>query len=144
MSFMGKAGFAVAALGLAAGSVFGAGTANAQSMFGAIAFSTTDWTYGSSSSWPSEQEAREQAIASCGTNGAADCKVMISWANGCGTLVVSDDGVAAASGRTAAEATRAAFERLSELTPTAQLANFGSSDLSGAKVARVVCTANAR
>lgn len=141
MSFMGKAGLAVAALGLAAGSVFGAGAANAASMHGVIAFSAVDWAYGASVNAPTFEQARDQAMTTCD---AADCEVMISWANGCAAIVSSDDGVAAGSGATGGEAQRAAFERLSELTPTAQLANFGSSDLSGAEVVEVICTANAR
>ncbi|WP_280434402.1 hypothetical protein [Nocardia carnea] len=49
-----------------------------------------------------------------------------------------------ASGQNRAEAERAAYQRLTEFTPTAVLANFGSADLSGAKIIEVVCTSNAR
>ncbi|MFE6921307.1 DUF4189 domain-containing protein [Nocardia sp. NPDC057663] len=141
MSFMSKAGFAVVAVGLAAGSVFGAGAAQAANLHGAIAISGDDWAYGSSVNASSFEEARDEAMAVCG---AADCEILISWSNGCAAIVESNDGAAAGAGATSAEAQRAAFQRLSELTPTAQLANFGSSDLSGAKVVDVICTANAR
>ncbi|MBF6349841.1 MULTISPECIES: hypothetical protein [Nocardia] len=52
--------------------------------------------------------------------------------------------MAVASGPNRAEAERAAYQRLTEFTPTAVLANFGSADLSGAKIIEVVCTSNAR
>ncbi|MBH0781591.1 DUF4189 domain-containing protein [Nocardia bovistercoris] len=96
---------------------------------------------GASVDWPSYDEAQAAAIENCAV---ADCTVMIAWANGCGALVYSDDGVAAASGPNRSEAERAAYRRLAEITPTAPLASFGSSDLSGAKVSQVVCTSNAR
>ncbi|GAD84187.1 DUF4189 domain-containing protein [Nocardia asteroides] len=141
MSFTGKAGVAVAALGLAAGSIFGAGTANAQSLHGAIAFSEENWTYESSFDWPSFEEAKDRALTRCGYD---DCEVMVSWANGCGALVWNDQGwVAAASGPNRSEAVRKAIDKLSQGVPVAQLANFGSSDLSGTKVVEVVCTSNA-
>ncbi|MBF6355548.1 DUF4189 domain-containing protein [Nocardia higoensis] len=141
MSFMGKAGFAVAALGLAAGSVFGAGQAEAASLHGAIAFSPGQWTYESSFDWPTSQEAHEVALARCGYD---DCEVAVSWANGCGALVWNKEGwVAAAWGPTRSEAVRNAIDKLAEGVPLARLANFGSSDLSGTKVVEVVCTSNA-
>lgn len=141
MSFLGKAGFAVAALGLATGSVFGAGAAQAANLHGVIALSADDWAYGVGINAATFEEARDEAMAICD---AEDCRILVSWANGCAAIVESNEGVAAGSGPNSAEAQRAAFQRLSELTPTAQLANFGSSDLSGAKLVEMVCTANAR
>ncbi|MFD3706234.1 DUF4189 domain-containing protein [Nocardia sp. NPDC058658] len=141
MSFMGKAGFAVAALGLAAGSVLGAGAANAASMHGVIAFSPEEWAYAVSVNEARFDDAYNEAMEICD---AADCSVMISWTDGCAAIVESDEGVAAGAGATSADATRAAFQRLTEITPTALLANVGSSDLSGAEVVKVICTANAR
>ncbi|MFC9872095.1 DUF4189 domain-containing protein [Nocardia salmonicida] len=142
MSFMGKAGFAVAASVLAVGSVLGAGSANAQSLHGAIAFSPENWTYESSFDWPSYDEARDRALTRCGYD---DCTVAVSWANGCGALVWNDQGwVAAASGPNRSDAVRNAITKLSEGAPIALLANFGSSDLSGTKVVHVICTSNAR
>ncbi|MFD3596026.1 DUF4189 domain-containing protein [Nocardia sp. NPDC058640] len=141
MSFMGKAGFAVAALGLAAGSVLGAGSASAAGLHGAVAISVGKWAYGSGVNWSSSEEARAKAIESCGFD---DCEILVTWANGCAAIVESEDGVASGTGANSGEAKRAAFQRMSELTPTAQLANFGSSALSGAHVVEVICTANAR
>ncbi|WP_431971605.1 DUF4189 domain-containing protein [Nocardia sp. bgisy134] len=141
MKFMGRVGFAVALTGLAVGSVLGAGSANASGLYGAIAVSGGSWTYGVSANEAGFDEAKAAAIANCG---AADCEVLASWANGCGALVESNEGVAAASGPNRAEAERAAYQRLAEITPTAQLANVGSANLSGARIVEVVCTSNAR
>ncbi|MBF6356047.1 DUF4189 domain-containing protein [Nocardia higoensis] len=141
MGLMGKVGFALAVSSLAVGSVLGAGSANAAGMYAAIAFSDNEWAYGISVNAASFEESRDIAIAECG---ADDCSLMVAWANGCGALVGSNDGVAAASGPNRAEAERAAFQRLAEITPTAHLANVGSASLSGAEVIDVICTANAR
>ncbi|WP_243750056.1 DUF4189 domain-containing protein [Nocardia ignorata] len=144
MSFMGKAGFAVAALGLAAGSVFGAGPADAAGdQWGAIVFSVPQWYGFTTANYSSEEQARARAIENCG--GGQDCEVMVTWANGCGALVWNDQGwVAAAAAANRSEAVRRAIDKLAEGVPVAQLANFGSSDLSGTKVIDVVCTDNAR
>ncbi|WP_370585204.1 DUF4189 domain-containing protein [Nocardia sp. XZ_19_231] len=141
MSFMGKAGFAVAALGLAAGSVFGAGSASAASLHGVIAFSPDQWAYAYSVNESRYDDAYNEAMEICD---AADCEIMISWTDGCGAIVESEQGVAAGAGATTADATNAALLRLAEITPTALLANVGSANLSGAEVVKVVCTANAR
>ncbi|MFF0544188.1 DUF4189 domain-containing protein [Nocardia thailandica] len=141
MKLMSKAGLAVAGLGLAAGSLFGAGTANAAGLHGAIALSGGDLVYATVVDAASREEAEGRALELCGV---ADCSIMVSWANGCGTLVASDDGWAAASGANAADSERTAYQRLSQITPTAQLANFGSAQLSNAEVLKTVCTANAR
>jgi len=138
---MGKVGFAVAVGSLALGSVLGAGSANAAGLYGAIAFSEGAWVYGVSADAASFEEAEDIAIANCG---GGDCTVMVAWANGCGALVDSNDGVAAGSGPNRAEAERAAYQRIAEFTPTAHLANVGSAAMSGAQVVEVVCTSNAR
>ncbi|MFD4433747.1 DUF4189 domain-containing protein [Nocardia sp. NPDC058497] len=143
MSFMGKAGFAVAALGLAAGSVLGAGSANAAGdLWGAYAFSAEQWESWSAVDWPTAEAAAASVLDGCG--GGEDCQVM-TWANGCGALVWNDQGwVTGASGPTRSEAIRKAIDKLSSRVPIAGLANFGSSELSGTEVVDVVCTANAR
>ncbi|MFD4430099.1 DUF4189 domain-containing protein [Nocardia sp. NPDC058497] len=138
---MGKAGFAVAAVGLAVGSVFGAGAAHAANLHGVIAFSADQWGYAVSLNASRYDDAYNEAMALCD---AADCEIMVAWTDGCAAIVESDGGFAAAVGATSADATRAAHEKLSEITPTALLANVGSSHLSGAKIVDVVCTANAR
>lgn len=141
MRLMGKVGFAVAVGSLAVGSVLSAGSANAAGLHAAIAFSGNEWAYGVAVDAASFEEARDIALANCG---AADCSLMVAWANGCGALVDSNDGVAAGSGPNRAEAERAAYQRLAEITPTAHLANVGSAAMSGAQVVEVVCTSNAR
>ncbi|GAB4589198.1 hypothetical protein Ntsu_70300 [Nocardia sp. IFM 10818] len=146
---MGKAVVAVAAMGLAAGSVIGAGSANAAGLYGAIAFSDRSWTYGSSVNAPSHEASVDEAVANCAWDGATDCTVMVAWANGCGALVYSDanDGMyraAAGTGPDRATALRNAYARLAEHFPLATLANTGSAGLSQTGVSEVVCTANAR
>ncbi|WP_282778137.1 MULTISPECIES: DUF4189 domain-containing protein [unclassified Nocardia] len=141
MSKMSKIGGFVAAAGLVVGSLAGAGAANAVGgQFAAIAFSPSMWQSGVGVNTPSFETAKQAALADCG---ADDCEIWLSWANGCGVIVESADGAAAASGPTRKEAEDAAYSRLGEYTPTAPLASFGSSELSGAWVHTVVCTANA-
>ncbi|MEU4646846.1 DUF4189 domain-containing protein [Nocardia fluminea] len=143
MSCMGKAVFAVAASVLAAGSVLGAGAADAaNNKWAAIAFSSEQWESWSTRDWPTEEEATSTVLQDCGMQ---DCQILTSWANGCGALVWNDQGwVAAASGPTRSEAVRKAIDRLSDGVPIARLANFGSSDFSGTKVVEVFCTSNVR
>lgn len=148
MKFMGKAVVAVAAVGLAAGSAIGAGTADAAGLYGAIAFSHEDWVYGRSVNAASAAEAEVAAIENCATAGAADCRVMVTWANGCGALVNRNDNsdqlaVGAGTGPDRASALRDAYESLAEIYPQAMLANVGSADLSATTVSEVVCTGNA-
>ncbi|MFC4126989.1 DUF4189 domain-containing protein [Nocardia rhizosphaerae] len=140
MSFMGKAGLAVAMLGLAAGSVFGAGAAKADNLYAAYAVSNQEWVFGVGVNAPSREDAEAEAIANCG---ADDCRIVTWWGNGCGALVESDQGFAVAVGPTRADAEREAYTTLSEITPTAQLANVGSSQFSGTDLIDVTCTANA-
>ncbi|MFB7874931.1 DUF4189 domain-containing protein [Nocardia sp. NPDC056064] len=142
MSFTGKAGLALAALGLAAGSVLGAGSANAAGdLWASVALSDNEPIYGLSVNLDSAEAAEAAAVADCHLG---DCNVVMTWANGCGVLVESNDAFAWASGPTRAEAERKAYENLSTWTPTAVLANTGSGGLSGAYVVDAICTANAR
>ncbi|MQY25147.1 DUF4189 domain-containing protein [Nocardia aurantia] len=144
MRFMGKAAVAVVTMGLAAGSVIAAGTANAAGLHGAIAFSIDDWSYGTSNNALSGAMAESDALASCATDGATDCRVFTSWTNGCGALVYSDEAVGTGSGPDSSAALFAAYATLSRYYPQALLADTGSADRSGAKVSEVLCTANAR
>ncbi|MEU4411887.1 DUF4189 domain-containing protein [Nocardia salmonicida] len=142
MSFMGKAGFAVAASVLAAGSVLGAGSASAAGdQWASIALSDGRAIYGTSVNEATAEAAEAAAIADCHL---ADCHVVTTWANGCAVLIESDNGIAWATGPTRAEAERKAYENLSELTPTALLANTGSAALSGTEIVDAICTVNAR
>ncbi|MFD3706235.1 DUF4189 domain-containing protein [Nocardia sp. NPDC058658] len=141
MRFMGKAGFAVAASALAAGSVLGAGAANAQSLYGAIAYSPSHMTFESSFDWPSVEAAGDRAVVRCVYD---DCEVLFTWSNGCAAVVTNTQGyTGVASGPNRAEAVRNAIAKVSELAPMALLANVGSSELSGNKVVDVICTSNA-
>ncbi|MFC4126990.1 DUF4189 domain-containing protein [Nocardia rhizosphaerae] len=142
MSFMGKAGLAVAALGLAAGSVFGAGAAQAQSLHAAIAFSDLDWAYSYSVNEPTAEAADSAALAGCT---ASDCHIWAAWSNGCGVIVEGEEGsIGVGTGATSGEAANLAYASLGELEPRALLATTGSAGLSGARVITTICTANAR
>ncbi|MEV0338894.1 DUF4189 domain-containing protein [Nocardia sp. NPDC050713] len=141
MRLMGKVGFAVAVSSLAVGSVLGAGSANAASLHAAIAVNPNTLVYGLSVNAASTADADAAAIADCGTDG---CEVAASWANGCGVLMESNDAAVVATGATRADAERAGYQKIAEVTPTAFLANVGSANLSGVRIVEVVCTANAR
>ncbi|WP_067830600.1 DUF4189 domain-containing protein [Nocardia inohanensis] len=144
MRFMGKAVVAVAAAGLAAGSAIGAGTANAASLHGAIAFSAEEWSYGTSVDALSREGAIDEALANCGLyEGVSDCIVLVDWADGCGALVYTDGAVASGAGINSSAALFGAYTSLARFYPPAFLANVGSADRSGAEVSEVVCTANA-
>ncbi|WP_405489207.1 DUF4189 domain-containing protein [Nocardia sp. NBC_00511] len=147
MKFMGKAVFAIAAAVLAGGSAIGAGTADAAGLHGAIAFSHENWSYGSSVDAFSRTGAIDEALDNCAYNGASDCRILLTWTNGCGALVYrNDDGdqvaVGTGSGPDRASALHAAYDSLARLYPRAMLANVGSSDLSATAVSDVICTAN--
>ncbi|MFE9581550.1 DUF4189 domain-containing protein [Nocardia sp. NPDC006044] len=149
---MGKALVAVAAVGLAGGSVLGAGSANAvdstdgTSLFGAIAFSEEEWFYGTSVDAVSAEAAITEALDNCNWSGAADCAVLVTWADGCGALVYIDDqamyGVGTGAGPDRSTALFAAHTSLGRYYPRALLANVGSADLAGTGVTEVLCTAN--
>ncbi|WP_433562862.1 DUF4189 domain-containing protein [Nocardia sp. CA-151230] len=148
MKFMGKAVVAVAAVGLAAGSAIGAGTANAAELHGAIAFSVEDWSYGTSVNAGSRGEAIDEAMANCSYGGISDCAVLVAWSDGCGALVYRNDAgddvaVGSGAGRDRASALREAYSSLSRVYPRAMLANVGSADLSATAINDVICTANA-
>ncbi|MFC4373701.1 DUF4189 domain-containing protein [Nocardia halotolerans] len=142
MSFMGKVGFAVAAFGLAAGSVLGAGSASAAGdQWASIALSDSQAIYGIGVNEASADAARAAAIADCHLS---DCRVVKTWANGCGVMVQSENTLAWATGATRADAERKAYENLAERHPAALLANTGSAGLSGTVLVDAICTANAR
>lgn len=141
MSVKTKVGFAAAAVGLAAASVFGAGSANAASLHAAIAFSDEAWIYEYSVNEPSARAAEDVALANCAE---ADCHIWAAWSDGCGVIVGAEDGsVGVGTGATRAEAENEAYLSLAEVSPTAVLATTGSASLAGTEVIDVVCTANA-
>lgn len=152
MKFMGKAVVAVAALGFAAGSAIGAGaakaadTAQGSELFGAIAFSMQEWNYGTSVDAVSGEAAVDEALDSCGWDGATDCVVLVHWADGCGALVYTSDdtshGVGAGVGDDRDTALRRAYIGLARHYPRAILADTGSAELSQAEVVEVLCTSN--
>ncbi|WP_280347626.1 DUF4189 domain-containing protein [Nocardia neocaledoniensis] len=144
MKFMGKAVVAMAAVGLAAGSVIGAGAANAEGkLYGAIAFSSQQWSYGTGVDWTSREYAIEEALFWCELDGASDCVVLVDWSDGCGALVYTDGAVATGAGFNSSAALFAAHTSLARYHPPAFLANVGSADKSDTEISEVVCTANA-
>ncbi|MEV6071574.1 DUF4189 domain-containing protein [Nocardia sp. NPDC052001] len=152
MSFFGKAVVAVATVGLVAGSAVGAGVANAvagavdSGLFGAIAFSKSEWSYGTSVDAVSGEAAVIEALDNCAWDGATDCVVLAHWADGCGALAYASDdtshGVSVGVGDDRDTALSRAYLGLARRYPRALLANTGSADLSEANVSEVVCTSN--
>ncbi|GGK38849.1 DUF4189 domain-containing protein [Nocardia camponoti] len=146
MSFMGKATVAVAALGMAAGSVFGAGTANAAGdLYGAIALGDGWDDFGGGINFSTRADAEAKALELC----AADtCTIRASWSNGCLTIVENDEYTAWGVGSTRAESEKDAWANLVEGSPQALLLNVGSSQLAGqlagGEVVAVHCTDNVR
>ncbi|MEV0058975.1 DUF4189 domain-containing protein [Nocardia sp. NPDC050718] len=130
---------------LAAGSVFGAGTAKADGdhLYGAIAFSEESWVYGTSVDAETRGAAVDEALAWCEFMGGSDCVVLVDWSDGCGALVYSDYAVGSGWGSDRRKALAYAYSSLAELHPPAVLANVGSAELSGAHISEVLCTANA-
>ncbi|WP_067693120.1 DUF4189 domain-containing protein [Nocardia jejuensis] len=152
MSVIGKVVVAVAAAGFAAGSMIGAGTADAvvtpdgSDLFAAIAFSLDGWNYGTSVDVANPELAINQALDNCAWDGATDCVVLAHWANGCGALVYTDNdtsyGVGTGVGPDRESALRGAYSSLSRYYPPSILANVGSAELSQTHVSEVVCTAD--
>ncbi|MFB7874932.1 DUF4189 domain-containing protein [Nocardia sp. NPDC056064] len=142
MSFMGKAGLAVAALGLAAGSVLGAGSANAVPLdqWGALALDAEWSNVGRAVDYPTRAEAEAAALEQCAVDG---CAIEVTWANGCLALVENADYIAWGKGADRAEAEREAYLALTEGTPQNLLVNVGSSQLAGGSLIDTVCTSNA-
>ncbi|MFI9510189.1 DUF4189 domain-containing protein [Nocardia sp. NPDC052566] len=58
----------------------------ASNYYGAIAVSSSTGRYGYSYDYPSYAAAEGRALSGCG---AGDCKVLVSWRNGCGALAYS-------------------------------------------------------
>ncbi len=144
MRVMNRAAVAAAVVGVAVGSMIGAGTANAaDELYGAIAFSESEWTYSTSVNATSREDAIEEALFWCSLDGASDCGIMVEWANGCGALVFSETAVGTGRGPDRATALTYAYTSLAEYYPPAILANIGSVDLSQTGISEVVCTANA-
>ena len=61
-----------------------------ESRWGAIATDESNGVVGSSTGMLKEQQARDAAIADCKSKGGANCKFAVSYANGCGAMVVGD------------------------------------------------------
>ncbi|SFR90128.1 protein of unknown function [Dyella sp. OK004] len=61
-----------------------------ESRWGAIATDESNGVVGSSTGMLKEQQAKDAAIADCKTKGGATCKFAVSYANGCGAMVVGD------------------------------------------------------
>ncbi|MEV0710373.1 MULTISPECIES: DUF4189 domain-containing protein [Nocardia] len=142
---MNRAAIAIAVVGVAVGSMTGAGTANAaDELYGAIAFSGNEWTYATSVDAASRADAIEEALLWCGWEGASDCEILADWEDGCGALVYSDNAVGTGIGPDRATALAYAYTSLADYYPPAILANVGSVDLSQTGISEVVCTANVR
>lgn len=61
-----------------------------ESRWGAIATDEAKGIVGSSTGLKKEKQAVDSAIANCKSKGGTDCKFAVSYANGCGAMVVGD------------------------------------------------------
>ncbi|MDL9998459.1 DUF4189 domain-containing protein [Variovorax sp. J22P240] len=58
--------------------------------WGAIATDASRGAVGEAKDFPSRQAAEQSVIADCRAKGGTDCKLQVSYVNGCGALVVGD------------------------------------------------------
>jgi serine/threonine-protein kinase len=80
-------------------------SANAQTRYGAIAFSESIGAHGWSAGYPSRQSAEQRALNECAFY-AQNCRIVISFRNACGVLVAGDGNAWAANWSVAPEAAK--------------------------------------
>ncbi|MFK2916897.1 DUF4189 domain-containing protein [Dyella koreensis] len=76
------------------------------SKWGAIATDATTGSLGAVNGASSANRAEEGAIADCRSKGGANCKLQVSYSNGCGVMVLGNKVFNAKSAATIEEATR--------------------------------------
>lgn len=76
------------------------------STWGAIAIDATAGSLGSITGAATRNEAEESAIADCKTKGGSNCKLQISYANGCSAVVLGDSVFNVNSGATSKDAAK--------------------------------------
>jgi len=77
-----------------------------QDHMGAIATDGPGGHLGASLNWPSVKTAEQGAITDCKAKGGVDCKIEVSWTNGCGAMTVGRKMHNSVSAATLDEATR--------------------------------------
>jgi hypothetical protein len=71
-----------------------------ESRWGAIATDGVLGVLGASTGMTSERRAKKAAISDCQNKGGTSCKFQVSFANGCGVMVVDDEGFIVSKGPT--------------------------------------------
>lgn len=75
-----------------------------QSRWGAIATDADKAAVGSATGLMTQDEAERSAVTDCLAKGGKDCKLQVSYANGCGAMVLGDKAFTVNFGNTEAEA----------------------------------------
>ncbi|MFQ6329217.1 DUF4189 domain-containing protein [Nocardia sp. CWNU-33] len=143
MSVSGKAALGLVVSSATAFVGLGAGTAGAAGdLYGSLAMSNTSRgaVVGSGVNYGSYEDADRRALSECG---AAKCRVIVHFANGCGAVAVRDGHYTWAFGYSRVEAEQAAVGQLGP-DPSPLLAALGSAAPSRAAIVTSECTANAR
>lgn len=92
-----------------AAAVLGAASSDASAQyFGAIGFSPSSGALGWGFDYPTRQGAEEAAIHNC-RKYVRDCRIAISFENGCAAIAIGDTGFGSASSRSQAKAEREAL-----------------------------------
>lgn len=145
MSFLSKAAMSVA-VAAAALTFVGPATANAErgpdgALWGAIAVETVgDYAhYIRTWNYPDRGSAEAAALEKCVARG---CKVLTSFANGCGSVAESEDGKRwhGGNGATVAESEQDALNRLSGIKPQLPFPFTGSSSPERGVIKMTQCT----
>ncbi|NKY51368.1 DUF4189 domain-containing protein [Nocardia vermiculata] len=121
--------------------VGGAGAAHADGdQHGAIAYSDSSGTVAAAANYSDAPSADSAAIAHCG---GGDCRVILDFSNGCGSVAQGADGkIAVGWGPTKTESEKQAIEFLGPSAPP--FPDLGSASPRPATIALTSCTANAR
>ncbi|MFQ6395932.1 DUF4189 domain-containing protein [Nocardia sp. KC 131] len=142
MFVSGKAATGLVVSSAAVFVALGAATADAAAdLYGslAISFGSRDAVVGSGNNYPSHAKSDQRAMLECG---APDCRVIVRFSNGCGSVAVRDGHYTWAWGNSRVEAEQGALGQLGP-DPSPVAVALGSAAPSRATIVTTECTANA-
>lgn len=87
-----------------------------ESRWGAISTDASRGVVGATSGMPSRQAAEQAVIADCRAKGGTECKLQVSYANGCGAMVVGDKAFTVEWGTTQDDAAQKSLRMCSTAT----------------------------
>jgi len=88
-----------------------------ESRWGAIAVDTVNGVIGSVTGMQGQEQARQGAIIDCRTKGGADCKLALSFSNGCGVMALGDTIYQVEGGATVDEAVKKSMRECKASSP---------------------------